>query len=98
MFLNALKIAVKTAIIGLASLSLLGLIDFDWAFVKFHEIFFNNDLWLLDPRTDRLIQLMPIQFFINFVIHWLLMVFLLHTMLFMGIVIANRILKKKQML
>ena len=59
--------------------SLLGLVglyftDFDWAFRKFHEIFFSNDLWLLDPKTDRLIQLMPLDFFINFTALWLIVV------------------------
>ena len=40
-------------------------LNFDRAFVIFHEIFFDNDLWLLDPRTDLMINIMPQQFFIN---------------------------------
>ena len=28
-------------------------------FVRFHEIFFTNDLWLLNPETDILIRMMP---------------------------------------
>ncbi len=35
------------------------------AFTKFHEIFFDNDLWLLDPREDNLINLLPIGFFLD---------------------------------
>lgn len=95
-YLSAIKIAVKTAILGIGSLGLLGLMDFDWAFVKFHEIFFNNDLWLLDPRTDRLIQLMPLPFFIGFVIHWLLMVFVIHALLFAGTWASSRFIKAKK--
>ena len=34
-------------------------------FTHFHKIFFDNDLWLLDPRKDVLIQILPIEFFIN---------------------------------
>ena len=33
--------------------------DFTAVFVKFHEIFFTNDLWLLNPQTDILIRMMP---------------------------------------
>lgn len=37
--------------------------DFSKYFTYFHEIFFDNDLWLLDPNTDVLIQMLPIEFF-----------------------------------
>ncbi|MDA3845785.1 MAG: TIGR01906 family membrane protein [Vallitaleaceae bacterium] len=37
--------------------------DFDKYFVIFHEIFFDNDLWQLNPRTDILINMVPIDFF-----------------------------------
>lgn len=40
-------------------------IDFDRAFVIFHHIFFNNDYWILDPRVDLLINMVPIYFFIH---------------------------------
>ncbi|MBC7195535.1 MAG: TIGR01906 family membrane protein [Caldisericia bacterium] len=39
--------------------------SFDLSFTYFHKIFFKNDLWLLDPTTDRLIVLLPIEFFIR---------------------------------
>ena len=63
----AKHIAVGFGII-LASFGILTVVialNFDEAFVIFHEIFFDNDLWLLDPRTDLLINLLPIEFFIN---------------------------------
>ena len=34
-------------------------IDFDSLFLLFHRLAFRNDLWLLNPRTDLLIRLMP---------------------------------------
>lgn len=37
--------------------------DFDKYFDYFHEILFTNDLWLLDPQTDILIQMLPLGFF-----------------------------------
>jgi len=39
--------------------------DFDNAFVVFHHIFFDNDLWILTPPQDRLIMMVPTEFFIN---------------------------------
>ncbi|KXG78979.1 TIGR01906 family membrane protein [Thermotalea metallivorans] len=38
-------------------------IDFYRYFTYFHEIFFTNDLWLLDPNTEILIQMLPLEFF-----------------------------------
>lgn len=39
---------------------------FDSLFILFHEIAFTNDLWLLNPSTDMLIRLMPLEFFIAY--------------------------------
>ncbi len=47
-------------------LALAAAIDFDSLFILFHRIAFTNDLWLLDPRTDLLIRLMPTSFFISY--------------------------------
>ena len=41
------------------------LADFDGLFVTFHRVAFTNEGWLLDPRTDLLIRLMPVNFFIT---------------------------------
>lgn len=38
-------------------------IDFDWLFVKFHEIIFNNDAWLFNPTTDPIINVLTQEFF-----------------------------------
>jgi len=40
-------------------------IDFDRAFEIFHLIFFDNDYWILDPRVDLLINMVPLTFFIH---------------------------------
>jgi integral membrane protein (TIGR01906 family) len=46
-----------------AALGITIAINFRRAFTIFHEIFFTNDLWLLNPRTDLLINMLPNQFF-----------------------------------
>ncbi len=51
-----------------AILAILGYIvsqDFNAAFIKFHHIFFTNDLWLLDPTYEVLIQMLPESFFFS---------------------------------
>ncbi len=37
--------------------------DFYKYFVLFHQMFFKNDLWMLDPATDMLINIVPEGFF-----------------------------------
>lgn len=48
-----------------AGITVWALADFDGLFVTFHRLAFTNDGWLLDPRTDLLIRLMPMNFFIT---------------------------------
>ena len=49
-------LAVLTAIISS---------NFSKYFIVFHHIFFNNDLWMLDPQTDLLINIVPEPFFMD---------------------------------
>lgn len=37
--------------------------NFDRYFVLFHHMFFDNNLWILDPKVDNLINLLPEGFF-----------------------------------
>ena len=39
--------------------------EFTKYFVIFHHIFFDNDLWILDPATDMLINIVPEGFFMD---------------------------------
>ncbi|RKD34270.1 TIGR01906 family membrane protein [Thermohalobacter berrensis] len=60
------KALIFTSIIPLGFMLVLAIllsIDFYRYFTYFHEIFFSNDLWLLNPKTDILIQMYPLQFF-----------------------------------
>ena len=54
-------------IIGFCLVSFLLQAQFQYFFIKFHELFFDNNLWLLNPATDKLIILLPEQFFVDFV-------------------------------
>lgn len=42
--------------------------DFNRYFTVFHEIFFDNDLWMFDPARDYMIRMLPQGFFYDFVI------------------------------
>ncbi len=39
-------------------------VNFDGFFITFHKLLFRNNDWLLNPRSDLLLQLMPLNFFI----------------------------------
>lgn len=39
--------------------------NFTKYFIIFHHMFFNNDLWILDPSTDMLINIVPEGFFMD---------------------------------
>ena len=51
-------VLIPTAGIGIAAA-----IDFNSVFVQFHNIFFDNDLWLFDPAEDFMIRMLPKVFF-----------------------------------
>ncbi|MCD8036044.1 MAG: TIGR01906 family membrane protein [Clostridiales bacterium] len=51
-------ITCAAAVLGVAAM-----IDFDACFVIFHKLFFNNDLWLLDPAEDLVINILVEEFF-----------------------------------
>lgn len=43
-------------------------IDFSWIFEVFHKIFFRNDYWIFDPKTDSVIIALPEELFMIFAI------------------------------
>ena len=86
------KILPKSFLIGLgvfigitAGAGLLFMSDFNKYFFWFHEIFFSNDLWLLNPETDLLIRMLPEGFFLDMVIR-IGIIFLL--LLSVGVIIS----------
>lgn len=52
----------------IAALGLAIAVNFSRAFVLFHHLFFDNDLWLFDPATDLMINMLPEGLFMDFAI------------------------------
>lgn len=61
------SVCAGTGLFFLAVCGLAALIstDFTKYFIIFHHIFFDNDLWILDARTDLLINIVPEPFFMD---------------------------------
>lgn len=60
--INYMKTAVLAAVF-FAMLAGWAFVDFDAFWTSFHKIAFRNDLWLLNPATDLMINLFPSAFF-----------------------------------
>lgn len=73
---SQLMIIVPSAIGVLASL------DFNEAFITFHQLFFRNDYWIFDERTDPVIKILPEPFFMHCFFAIVIVVLLLAVMLY----------------
>ncbi|MBE6081370.1 TIGR01906 family membrane protein [Sporanaerobacter sp. PP17-6a] len=62
---DTVKVSSAFSIILLLLLIILSIYDFNRYFTYFHLILFDNDYWLLDPKTDLLIRMFPESFFID---------------------------------
>ncbi len=70
-------------------------INFNKYFTIFHKIFFRNDLWLLDPVTDRLINIFPEEFFSNTAMRILAFYFIVLAIIFVvGVLMTLKNSKK----
>lgn len=69
--------------------------NFTKYFIIFHEIVFTNKLWLLDPDTDLLINILPEAFFVDTAINILFKFAMITTLLFL---LSFGITKKKNKL
>ncbi|MDK2919602.1 MAG: hypothetical protein PWQ37_2335 [Candidatus Petromonas sp.] len=72
---DTFKIMFWSGIIPLFTIGILFIlvtIDFHKYFTYFHKIFFDNDLWQLNPKTDVLIQMLPLGFFTDITIRVLI--------------------------
>lgn len=60
---------LKTAAIALTLFTVIPLImfaiDFNGTFILFHKLFFRNNYWIFDPRTDPIITILPETFFLH---------------------------------
>lgn len=70
MLLSISQAFLKVSILFILIISFLGLyayVDFNSFWTNFHQVFFTNDLWLLNPNTDMMINLFPEPFFYELV-------------------------------
>lgn len=94
--INTSKCFVLSSILGalpFVMLLLLMYLDFNKYFTIFHKIFFRNDLWLLDPNTDRLVNIFPEEFFLNMAIKILTNYFIALAIIFtigIGMILKGR--------
>ena len=65
--------------------------NFNSFWIKFHQLLFSNDLWLLSPDESNLIKMVPEEFFISLITTIILHILLL----FIALFVLNNIFKKK---
>ena len=72
---------------------LAGIISYNFTsfWIKFHQLLFTNDLWLLSPEESNLIKMVPEEFFISLITTIILHILLL----FVALLVVNNIFKKK---
>lgn len=72
---------------------LAGIISYNFTsfWIKFHQLLFTNDLWLLSPEESNLIKMVPEQFFISLITTIILRILIL----FVSFLVVNNIFKKK---
>ena len=69
--------------------------NFSECFVIFHEIFFDNDLWIFDSRTDFMIRMLPEGFFYDMVIRIGVIFVISLILLFVGSIFLNKRVEDK---
>lgn len=52
-------------IVIIVAITIYAMCDFEGFFVRFHELLFDNDYWLLDPNIDYIICLLPEEIFMT---------------------------------
>lgn len=72
---KTLNYGANTLIITIVSLLAIIAIDFSKAFIVFHKIFFNNDYWIFDERTDPIIKVLPEEVFMLYALVIIALVF-----------------------
>ena len=74
----------KVSLVFLVFLTFIGIYaasDFNSFWINFHHVFFTkNDYWLLNPKTDLLINMVPEQFFFDLVFKILIIFVLIFTL------------------
>ena len=94
LFFPALWRGAGVLLIVLIGLGIWVVLDFYSFWTCFHLLFFTNDLWLLDPETSRMINMMPLELFYDVVVRMALFFVGIWAIFGVG-VFLRRIFKKK---
>ena len=88
---NTFNKVLLAFIIVIGILSCIISYNFTSFWIKFHQLLFSNDLWLLSPDESNLIQMVPEEFFISLITTIISHIFIL----FISLFILNTIVKKE---
>jgi integral membrane protein (TIGR01906 family) len=95
LFRSFLVVSGVFALIVLA-LGVYAAVDFASFWTSFHHLFFTNDLWLLDPRTDVLIMMVPEAFFSSLVTRIIIRFVSIFVTLNIAAAVGAIVMKKRQ--
>jgi integral membrane protein (TIGR01906 family) len=87
-WIQSLKAFFITSFLLIGFLGALFYFNFSKYFIIFHKIFFNNDLWILDPKTDVLINMVPEIFFFQTT----MLIVALFVIMVLGVMIIRKLL------
>ena len=83
-------------LIFVGAIAIYAALDFTSFWTNFHHVFFTNDLWILDPRTDVLIQMVPEQFFSDLVARIIIRFVSIFITLNAAAMVGRAIVKKRE--
>lgn len=67
LMLSTYRTALAFMVGFIGAIAVFAITDFEGFWIVFHEVLFTNDLWLLNPLTDRMINMVPLNFFMTLV-------------------------------
>ena len=70
--------------------------DFTAAFTVFHQLFFDNNLWMFDPAEDYMIRMLPEGFFADIAVRIVTFFLICITILLLLSIFANRFMNKNK--
>lgn len=89
---NSIYRALGVYLFVIGGIALYAFIDFSGFWVIFHKVLFSNDLWLLNPNTDRMINMFPEVFFNRLVVR----VMIHFVIVFVAMYIIAKIREKRE--
>ncbi len=84
-------------VVIVAAIAAYAALDFTSFWTNFHHVFFTNDLWILDPSTDVLIQMVPEQFFSDLVARIIIRFISIFITLNAAAMVGLALLKRREM-